>query len=419
MVESGIFISYRREDSAGHAGRLYDRLSAHFGEEKIFMDVGIEPGVDFVDQLEEAVASCDVLLVLIGPEWLTADDGRRRLEEEGDFVHLEVSAALERDIRVIPLLVHGATMPAAHDLPPDLARLARRNALELSDARWRYDVGRLIEVLDRLLEPAAPDTPAREAEVAPEPASRSAPEREPVPRHVPDSEPVSRSARVVEPEAVPVPAREPATGDPPEPEPTSPPPLPPARSRADPTGDRASARGTERRIHRTRRRSPLLVAAGVAAAAIVAIALAAGQILGGDEEQGASGGVAEAPPNVVRLGADTGPDAVAVDADSVYVTESRRGTLARIDRQTGELDAERAEVGADPDSIASGAGALWITSTADDRLYAFPLDGSKSTSVGTESRPEGVAVDGNNVWVANSRSGTASRFRLPDLTQND
>ena len=90
----GIFISYRRDDSAGYAGRLYDRLSAHFGADRVFMDVeGIEPGTDFVDAIERAVASCRVLIVLIGDEWLNAKDtsGRRRLDDPHDFIRLETS----------------------------------------------------------------------------------------------------------------------------------------------------------------------------------------------------------------------------------------------------------------------------------------------------------------------------------------
>ena len=92
----GIFISYRREDSAGYAGRLYDRLAGHFGADRVFMDVeGIEPGVDFVDAIESAVASCEVLIVIIGNEWLAADAaGKRRLDDPKDFVRIETAAAL-------------------------------------------------------------------------------------------------------------------------------------------------------------------------------------------------------------------------------------------------------------------------------------------------------------------------------------
>jgi hypothetical protein len=157
---ANIFINYRREDTAGHSGRLFDSLSSHFAG-RLFMDVDtLEAGVDFVEAIERAVGSCEALIVVIGREWLTITDkaGRRRLDDPTDFVRLEVEAALARRIRVIPVLVQDAPMPSAEELPPSLARLARRNAIELSDARWAYDADRLAHVIREILEesPAAP-----------------------------------------------------------------------------------------------------------------------------------------------------------------------------------------------------------------------------------------------------------------------
>ena len=146
----GIFISYRRDDSEGHAGRLYEDLAEHFGKDSVFMDVvAIEPGRDFRRVIDRQVASCGVLLTLIGKSWLDATDeaGRRRLDDTGDFVRLETGSALKRDIPVIPVLVHGAAMPRADQLPPDLAELAFRNAVELTHARWESDVQVLIKAL--------------------------------------------------------------------------------------------------------------------------------------------------------------------------------------------------------------------------------------------------------------------------------
>jgi formylglycine-generating enzyme required for sulfatase activity len=154
-----IFISYRRDDSGGWAGRLYDRLSEHFGRENVFMDIDtIEPGLDFMEVIEQAVGSCDALVALIGKQWLTITDaaGRRRLDNPEDFVRLEVAAALGRNIRVIPALIYGAPMPRTADLPDVLKPLARRNAHELSDKRFHYDVNQLIEVLDKVLGAAKP-----------------------------------------------------------------------------------------------------------------------------------------------------------------------------------------------------------------------------------------------------------------------
>lgn len=146
-----IFISYRRDDSAGHAGRLYDRLDGHFGQSQVFMDVdAIRPGLNFVDVVERAVGVCDRLIAVIGREWLWASDttGVRRLEVPEDLVRLEISTALKRDIQVIPVLVQGAQMPRAVDLPEDLKELALRNALEVSDAHFRTDVDHLIDELE-------------------------------------------------------------------------------------------------------------------------------------------------------------------------------------------------------------------------------------------------------------------------------
>jgi ABC-type amino acid transport substrate-binding protein len=149
-----IFISYRREDTAYPAGWLFDRLTAHFRGGQVFKDVdSIELGDDFVETITRAVGSCDVLLALIGNEWLTVTDadGRRRLDRPDDFVRLEIETALTRSIRVIPILINDASMPRADELPSSLAGLVRRQALELSPNRFDYDTSRLLKVLDTTL----------------------------------------------------------------------------------------------------------------------------------------------------------------------------------------------------------------------------------------------------------------------------
>jgi hypothetical protein len=113
--DGGIFVSYRRQESSHLAGRLYDRLADRFGEAQVFIDVDtIEPGVDFAEEIFRAVAACKVLLAIIGPAWLSSADGQggRRLDDPGDIVRLEVEAALQRGVRVIPILMDGAVMPA-------------------------------------------------------------------------------------------------------------------------------------------------------------------------------------------------------------------------------------------------------------------------------------------------------------------
>lgn len=148
---SGIFISYRRDDAAGHAGRLADNLVERFGRNRIFRDIdNIEPGEDFVTKIENAVGSCDILLAVIGRTWLSPN-GSGRLDNPNDFVRLEIATALRRDIRVIPVLVQRASMPKPEDLPDDLDSLTRRNAVELTDLRWPSDVEQLISVMERIL----------------------------------------------------------------------------------------------------------------------------------------------------------------------------------------------------------------------------------------------------------------------------
>ena len=155
-MSGGIFISYRRDDNRYAAGRFYDRLADHFGREKIFMDVdAIEPGLDFVEVLSQRVATCNVLVAIIGPQWLDIRDanGLRRLDDPNDFVRIELEAALSRGIRVVPVLVDGATIPREADLPPTLAPLARRNAVTLTHATFGRDVAALMTVLEKDVRP--------------------------------------------------------------------------------------------------------------------------------------------------------------------------------------------------------------------------------------------------------------------------
>ena len=149
-----VFISYRRQETSGLAGRLYDRLAARFGDDQVFMDVDtIALGVDFADVITQAVSTCEVLLAVIGPRWLTAtdEDGQRRLDDPDDIVRLEIAAALERGIRVIPILVEGAAMPRRRQLPDELAKLARRNALILRHESFRFDADRLLDAIEPIL----------------------------------------------------------------------------------------------------------------------------------------------------------------------------------------------------------------------------------------------------------------------------
>ncbi len=176
MPEEGeprIFLCYRRDDTPGYAGWLWESLTEQFGPRKVFRDIyEIEPGIDFLEAIDSAMAKCLACLVLIGPRWLAIADqsGKPRIDLDDDYVRLEIEAALSRNIRVIPVLVQGAEMPAAAALPTPLKPLALRNAVELSDARWRHDVNRLTEVLSAVLE--SPSVIASAHEI---PAARSFP----------------------------------------------------------------------------------------------------------------------------------------------------------------------------------------------------------------------------------------------------
>jgi hypothetical protein len=151
------FISYRHEESRWSARSLCDRLVTRFDRKQIFMDVdAIALGDDFIKEIEKKVGDCDVLIAVIGANWLTSkdDQGRRRLDNPEDFVHMEIATALRRNIRVIPVLVDGALMPLPRDLPDDLKPLVRRYALQVSDTRFDDDCRRLIGAIEQVLEVA-------------------------------------------------------------------------------------------------------------------------------------------------------------------------------------------------------------------------------------------------------------------------
>jgi small GTP-binding protein len=154
---SGIFISYRRDDSAASAGRIYDVLCNHFGSHRVFLDrSSIPPGSDFILQILDRVASAEAMVVVIGERWLTSAtaDGKPRLEDPQDVVRQEVAAGLQRGIPLFPVLVSGARLPAADDLPPGLRGLCRFNALDVTERSFPSDLDCLLEAMSASL--AAP-----------------------------------------------------------------------------------------------------------------------------------------------------------------------------------------------------------------------------------------------------------------------
>jgi len=173
-----IFLCYRRDDSGDATGRLRDRLALEFGDKNIFMDVdSLRLGQDFVDRLKAEVQSCDALLAVIGKNWLDARDeeGNRRLDNPDDFVRIEIGAALQRDIPVIPILLNGTKIPRADRLPPELQKLARRSALDVRHESFRSDTDRLIADLKQ-----SPSTepPSNQGPLAARPHSPVSPTRE-------------------------------------------------------------------------------------------------------------------------------------------------------------------------------------------------------------------------------------------------
>ncbi|MGA3307315.1 MAG: UDP-3-O-acyl-N-acetylglucosamine deacetylase [Xanthobacteraceae bacterium] len=164
-----IFICYRRQDSAGYAGRVYDRLEREFGNDLLFIDVASMPlGVSFVKILRDEVAKCDVLLAVIGQQWINATDtnGNRLLDDPNDWVRIEIRAALDRDIPVIPILLEGTEIPKTHQLPPDIQELSLRNGLNVHHSSFHADMDRLIRGL-KSLSRGASSHPTREPHTTP------------------------------------------------------------------------------------------------------------------------------------------------------------------------------------------------------------------------------------------------------------
>lgn len=149
-----LFISYRRTDSSDVTGRLYDRLEAHFGKERLFKDVDSVPlGVDFRQYIKKNVTVCSAMVVVIGQRWLGQEEdntkSRNRLQDPNDFVRIEIETALKRDIPIVPVLVQGATIPPEEALPTSVQDLRYRNGISLRpDPDFHRDVQRLIDALE-------------------------------------------------------------------------------------------------------------------------------------------------------------------------------------------------------------------------------------------------------------------------------
>jgi streptogramin lyase len=470
-----IFISYRRDDCAGHAGRLYDHLVERFGDDGVFMDIdAIEPGADFGERIEKAVEVCSVLIALIGDDWLDIADsgGRRRLDNPADLVRLEIVGALRRrDIRVIPVLVEGATMPATEQLPDDLKPLARRNALELSDARWRYDADRLTEVVERAATAASgpvhgATTAARPGGWRPTPrqrrgglaagaavlvagvaiillgtggghsgddtqASRSSSPRPGARGLAPAKVDITRSGVLARPNALTIAAgdvwalsnrdgavalADAVTGN--------------SNGRLD-VGDGASSlaagfnsvwitkesTSSVLRIDaKTHQRVPGGAIRITHPGRNVAVATGAGAVWVAVRNTLPED---HSPESVVRIDPDSGQQRdipvergvqdLAVGAGAVWVTNRFSSTVTRIRPGTGRTDPP-VPVGAGPKGIAVGEGAVWVAAAGDDEITRVNPRSLETTSIPLQAIPERVTVGGGSVWVTAKEAGRLIRI---------
>jgi YVTN family beta-propeller protein len=395
-----VFISYRRQETAYPAGWLYDRLVDHLGRDQVFKDIdSIQLGDDFVEVITRAVGSCDVLLALIGDQWLTVtdEDGRRRLDNPDDFVRLEIEAALARKVRVIPILVEGARMPKAEQLPPSLGALVRRQALELSPSRFDSDTSRLLRVLDRTLAevqtrstaPPQPTLASSTTRVPGRPAADEPPDAPPpeAPGEVAPSRPPATpgvpSAR--EPRG----ARDPTLG--PEPTPST---------LAAPPATRPGRAQVQRWLGQPMR---LISAAAVVVIAVIVVVVAQAQNRNGAAtHQGQT-------PNVPTIPAEARPANIAVGAGAIWVANTRHGTVSRIDPATRKVTPIK--VGQTPSGVGVDKEAVWVANSGDDSVSRIdPTTNRVKATIQVKALPAGVAVGEGAVWVANSGDDSVSRI---------
>lgn len=149
-----IFISYRVKDTQAATGRLVDALKQYFDDDQIFMDIDkIEPGLDFTEVIPRYLDSSEVMLAIIGPDWMAynKDKNTYRIHEPHDWVRVEIATALQRNIRVVPVLLEGASLPEEDQLPDDLKPLLRRQSYEISNKRWKFDSEQLVDFLKRIV----------------------------------------------------------------------------------------------------------------------------------------------------------------------------------------------------------------------------------------------------------------------------
>lgn len=173
-LKKKIFISYRVRDTQAATGRLVDALKQHFDDDQIFLDIDkIEPGLDFTEVISKYLDSSDIMLVIIGPDWMAYNSEKNtyRINEKNDWVRLEIATALQRNIRVVPVLLEGASLPDEELLTDDLKPLLRRQSYEISNKRWKYDSEQLVEFLKKVLGQAPKPAPNPSPKPTPAPVA--------------------------------------------------------------------------------------------------------------------------------------------------------------------------------------------------------------------------------------------------------
>jgi streptogramin lyase len=424
-----VFVSYRRDDVPDATDRLTEALRERFGAPQVFMDVdGIEIGADFETVIGDWVKRCDVLLAVIGHGWLDARDqgGARRIDDPGDYVRLEIEAALDRDIRVIPVLIHGGQIPAAGNLPPTLAPLAKRNAIELTRRHWDLDVDELVSAIERFAGSAPSASQPPRAAVAPsEPDAQAA--VAPPTRSLPRGARIGRRPRLAlagvgvlcaavaalvialasgagtAPASVAL--RTFSVSGPPE---------------AIAVGDGVLWDASTNQLTRINPRTGKVIGAPITytdKGASFSDADATGLAVG-DGSVWVANGFGNA---VTRLSGSSGategspigiesPSALALGFGSLWIASTTG--VQRVDPNSGTPQGAPIRAGEQPDALAAGYGAVWVANGGSASVSRInPLTGKvvgHAISVGIV--PDGITLAGGFVWVANELNNTVTRI---------
>jgi len=378
-----IFISYRRDDEPGAAGRLYDSLVRELGERSVFIDVdGIAPGTDFVRVIEDVLQRSDVMVAIVGRHWLAPKEtgGRPRLEDPDDFVRLEIGSALKRsaehgDIRLLPLCVEGARMPRAEELPSELAAFARLQAFTLSHVTWRRDFARLLDWLGA--QPASADRPTgRKRGLWALPAAR--------PRALALGLIVAAAAGAV------------------------------ALAVALTGGSSRTSVGEVAGPPIALQARPTAIAAGAGGVWVTekGIRENTGQL---EQIDPRSGRIQGQPIQIdgLPLGVAVGEGAVWVSAQQINRDGSVGGTVTTVDPKTRRVFGKPIKVGAAPKDIAIGEGAVWTADAGDGsvtRVDPATRQAKTHFGLGDRAEPADIAVGYGAVWLVQFQNQSLVRI---------